>query len=73
MLLTTTTISRLDGRSTRWARRQVAAGHFGPVMHRCRLWQYVDLANVEASLGTKFTPEQIAAAQGKQEPHAKET
>jgi hypothetical protein len=63
MLLTTTTISRLDGRSTRWARRQVAAGHFGPVIHRCRLWQYVDLAAVEKRLGQTFSVEQIEAAQ----------
>jgi hypothetical protein len=63
MLLTTTVIARLDGRSTKWAQRQVAAGHFGPVMHRCRLWQYVDLAAVEKRLGRKFSVEQITAAQ----------
>jgi hypothetical protein len=67
MLLTTTVIARLDGRSTRWAQRQIATGHFGPVLHRCRLWQYVDLANVEAELGCKFTPEQIERALKKQQ------
>jgi hypothetical protein len=32
-------------------------------MHRCRLWQYVDLAAVEKRLGQTFTAEQIEAAQ----------
>jgi hypothetical protein len=68
MLITPPTIAKLVGRTERWAQLRTAAGHFGPVMRRHGEWQFLDLANVEADLGRTFSPEQVAAAQSKQEP-----
>jgi hypothetical protein len=66
MLVTCPTIGRLALKSRKWAQRRLAAGRFGPVVRKGRTG-LVDLTNVEAALGTRFTPEQIERARNKQQ------
>jgi len=62
MLVTAPPIGRLCGRPRLWACIQIKAGRFGPVIRRRGRAYQVELANVEAALGVRFSPAQLAAA-----------
>jgi hypothetical protein len=61
MLVSGPIIAHLLARPRMWALRQISDGHFGPVIERdCVL--LVELARVEAVVGTTFSPAQLEAA-----------
>jgi hypothetical protein len=60
MLVTAPTIGRLLARPRLWAFRHVKAGHFGPVIHRHGRTLYVELRNVEARVGRRFSLAHLA-------------
>jgi hypothetical protein len=66
MLVTCPTIGRLALKPRKWAQRRLAAGRFGPVVRKGRTG-LVDLSNVEASLGIKFTAEQLERVRNRQQ------
>ena len=62
MLVTGPAIGRLFARPRIWAYRQVRAGRFGPII-KCRGRAFfVDIRNVEARIGYRFSASQLAAA-----------
>ena len=61
MFVSAPAIGRLFACSRIAAWRRVREGHFGPVKRRGRAF-LVDLRNVEARAGRKFSPAQLAAA-----------
>jgi hypothetical protein len=62
MLIAAPQIARLVQRPARWAHRRVTDGSFGPIIALRGKALLVDLAAVEAHIGLKFSPTQLAAA-----------
>ena len=61
MLITAPIIGKLRGRPRLWAYRKIRRGDFGPYVEGPDGALLVDVANVEADAGFRFSPPQLAA------------